>query len=166
MERVVNAKRHRIFCCKKFLKLTAVLLIAAAVFVLFTAAAQSESEKIIKQLICERTDTMNEYFDGGTSYKEACVNLTSIEKGKLLADDIESLRSYFATDIEEVKSYKISEIEVNYEDEDVICAFVGMEWEIKCVDELYRHSDTAKIEAGYSVIAEQCDGAFKLVQLR
>lgn len=166
MDREFKAKTSGVLIARKAVRIAAVLLTAAAIVVFFTAATQSESERIIKDLICARTAAMNEYFDGGISYKEACVILAEVEKDRLLAEDTESLNKYFATDIEQVKSYEISKVEINYADEDIICAFVEIKWEVNCVDGVYRDSNVAEIEAGYSVMAENCDGAFKLVQFR
>ncbi len=147
----------------KRLQATAVLAALLCVIILFSAASAS-SEGIVRSVIRQRTEVMNDYFSGNLSYKEACQILRSTESGVLLEEDIEALTNFFATDIEEVCGYKINNIEINYEDEDIICAFVSMNWVVRGLDELYRGSGKKEITGNYSIIIEKEDSAYRLAQ--
>lgn len=136
-------------------------LLAAASFLL---SAVGSSESIVKELISRRIDVMDGYFSGQSTYKEACRSMEELESGQLLEEDKESFKNYFGTDIEKILDYTISEVEINYEDEYVICAFVAVDWTLQGADDLYRASGKQKKSVGYSVICEKEDNCFKLVQ--
>lgn len=147
---------------EKIIKKSLFLMLFAGALILFSAGTGSKS--IVSSAISQRADTMNDYYSGITSYKEACNKLSKIEGGQVLEDDIEALKSFFGTDIEKIVDYKIEEIEINYEDEDVICAFVSIKWNISSGDGLYRGSEVQEVVGNYSVILENEDNIFKLIQ--
>lgn len=101
---------------------------------------------------------------GKLTYQEACERLSEIEQGRLLDDDRNSLKSFFGTDIEEVVDYDVRDVVIHYEDEDVICAFLSVEWQVNGADGLYRGSDLQKVVGNYSVILEKSDNIFKFIQ--
>lgn len=137
-------------------KKIAVLMI---VFILSTIMASgSGPESAISMLVSQRTDIMNEYFSGNILYKEAAERIGQIEKGRLLSEDLESMKEFFQTDIEEITDYKIRKIDITDIDETLICAVVTIEWE------LYGTGGRENIEEIYSVIAEKCKNSYKLVQ--
>lgn len=148
---------------RKVFRTVVILTAILAVAVLFSAGSAG-SEGIVRSAICQRTEVMNDYFSGELSYKEACQILRDTESGVLLEEDIDALTNFFATDIEEVCGYKIKNIEINYEDEDIICAFVSMDWVVRSLDELYRSSGTAEITGNYSIIIEKEDSTYRLAQ--
>ncbi len=160
----------RLLICRSgkrgLLRKVIILLVAAAAIMLLSSATRSESERLIIELVTDRIETMNGYFDGEYNYKEACRALEITECGRLLEEDINSFKSYFGTDIEKVEDYKITKVEVNYEDDELICAYAEIEWRLRCIDDVYRSSAAGEIDAGYSIIAEKNDGVFKLVQFR
>lgn len=147
---------------RKRIKHCVLLLVLAGILILFSAGTGSKS--IVSSAISQRTDTMNDYYSGKMSYKEACGKLAKIETGGILEEDIKALKSFWGTDIEEIVDYKIDEIEINYEDDDVICAFVSIKWKINGGDGLYRGSEVQNIVGSYSVILENKENIFKLVQ--
>ena len=105
-----------------------------------------------------RTDIMNGYFCGHISYYDALAQIENVEKGRLLEEDILSMREFFQTDIEEVTEYSITDIEITSADEDLVCAVVTIDWQV---------SGTAGveiIEGIYSVIMEKDEKNYKLVQ--
>lgn len=148
---------------RKRLQAAAILTAVLGVAILFSAGSAG-SEGIVRSAICQRTEVMNDYFSGNLSYKEACQILRNTESGVLLEEDIASLTNFFATDIEEVCGYKINNIEINYEDEDIICAFASIEWVVRSLDELYRSSGIEKIAGNYSIIIEKEGYTYRLVQ--
>lgn len=147
---------------RKGIKKCVLIMVLAFVLILFSAGTGSKS--IVSSAISQRTDTMNDYYSGKMSYKEACNKLAKIEAGGILEEDVKALKSFFGTDIEEIVDYEIDEIEINYEDEDVICALVSIKWEIGSGDGLYRGSEVQNVVGSYSVILENKDNIFKLVQ--
>ena len=148
---------------RKNFRTAAILTAVLGVAVLFSAGSTG-GEGIVRSAICQRTEVMNDYFSGNLSYKEACKILKATESGVLLEEDIDSLKNFFATDIEEVCGYKINNIEINYEDEDIICAFVSINWVVRGLDELYRGSGTEEITGNYSIIIEKEDSTYRLAQ--
>ena len=141
---------------------------AGVVFCLLAAASlllsAAGSESIVREIISRRIEVMDDYFSGLATYKETCRAMEEIESGKLLEEDKESFKNFFGTDIEKILDYKITEVKVNYEDEDVICAFVAIDWILQGADDLYRASGKQKKSVGYSVICEKSKNDFKLVQ--
>ena len=88
----------------------------------------------------------------------ALAQIKSVEKGRLLEEDILAMKEYFQTDIEEVSDYEIRDIEITNADENLVCAVVSVDWEV---------SGTAgkeKITEIYSVIMEKDEKSYKLVQ--
>ena len=147
----------------KRLRTAAILAAILGVAVLFSAVSPG-SKGLVRSAICQRTEVMNDYFSGELSYKDACRSLRDTESGVLLEEDIASLTDFFATDIEKVCGYKINNIEINYEDEDIICAFVSMDWAVISMDELYRSSGIEEVTGNYSVILEKDGDAYRLAQ--
>lgn len=132
-----------------------------AVFILCTVLAsggEKEPEDIIKHLIRERTEIMNEYFCGHINYDEASDRIREIEKDSLLQEDIRALKDYFQTDIEEVTDFEISNLEITYSDEDMVCAVATITWEV------HGTSGNELIDEIYSVIMEKDEKNYKLVQ--
>lgn len=144
--------------------LTKGLLVLLLVFILILFSSGTGSEGIVKNALCKRTNAMNDFYLGKSTYQEACERLSKIEQGRLLDEDRNSLKSFFGTDIEEVVDYDVQDIVIHYEDEDVICAFLSVEWQVNGADGLYRGSDLQKIVGNYSVILEKNDNIFKFVQ--
>ena len=140
------------------------LLVLLLVFILILFSSGTGSEGIVKNALCKRTNAMNDFYLGKLTYQEACEKLSDIEQGRLLDDDRNSLKSFFGTDIEEVVGYDVRDIVIHYEDEEVICAFLSVEWQVNGADGLYRDSDLQKIVGNYSVILEKSDNIFKFVQ--
>ena len=140
------------------------LLVLLLVFILILFSSGTGSEGIVKNALCKRTNAMNDFYLGKLTYQEACEKLSEIEQGRLLDDDRNSLKSFFGTDIEEVVGYDVRDIVIHYEDEEVICAFLSVEWQVNGADGLYRDSDLQKNVVNYSVILEKRDNIFKLVK--
>lgn len=132
------------------------VIAAGAVFMLLTSGSDVKGE--MAELIRARTDIMNGYFCGHISYYDALAQIENVEKGRLLEEDILSMREFFQTDIEEVTEYSITDIEITSADEDLVCAVVTIDWQV---------SGTAGeeiIEGIYSVIMEKDEKSYKLVQ--
>ena len=143
---------------------TAVILTAILAVVVLFSAGSAGSEGIVRSAICQRAEVMNDYFSGNLSYKAACQILRNTESGVLLEEDIDALTNFFATDIEEVCGYKINHVEINYEDKDIICAFVSMNWVVRSLDELYRSSGIEEVVGSYSIIIEKEGNTYRLAQ--
>ena len=141
---------------KHLIKKPAILLIVLLLSTVMASGSGPESE--ITMLVTQRTDIMNEYFGGHILYKEAAERIDKIEKGRLLEEDLEAMKSFFQTDIEEITDYKIKAVDITDIDETLICAVVTIEWE------LYGTNGKEHMEEIYSVIAQKQENSYKLVQ--
>ena len=141
---------------KHLIKKTAILLIVLLLSTVLASGSGPESE--ISMLVIRRTDIMNEYFGGHILYKEAAERIEKIEKGRLLEEDLEAMKSFFQTDIEDVTDYKITKVDITDMDDTLICAVVTVDWQV------WGKGGEESIEGIYSVIAEKCENSYKLVQ--
>ena len=113
---------------KHLIKKTAILLIVLLLSTVLASGSGPESE--ISMLVIRRTDIMNEYFGGHILYKEAAERIEKIEKGRLLEEDLEAMKSFFQTDIEDVTDYKITKVDITDMDDTLICAVVTVDWQV------------------------------------
>ena len=136
---------------KHLIKKTAILLIVLLLSTVLASGSGPESE--ISMLVIRRTDIMNEYFGGHILYKEAAERIEKIEKGRLLEEDLEAMKSFFQTDIEDVTDYKITKVDITDMDDTLICAVVTVDWQV------WGTGGEESIEGIYSVIAEKCENS-------
>ena len=129
---------------------------AAVLALLLTSGSDVKGE--MAELVKMRTDIMNGFFCGQISYYDALAQIKSVEKGRLLEEDILAMKEYFQTDIEEVNNYKIRDIEITNADENLVCAVVSVDWEVSGI------AGKEKITEIYSVIMEKDEKSYKLVQ--
>ncbi len=141
---------------KHLIKKPAILLIVLLLSTVMASGSGPESE--ITMLVTQRTDIMNEYFGGHILYKEAAERIDKIEKGRLLEEDLEAMKSFFQTDIEDITDYEITKVEITDMDNSLICAVVTVDWQV------YGTGGNENIEGIYSVIAEKSENSYKLVQ--
>ena len=142
----------------KKMKITA-LILTIIVFTTTMGFSSSDSEEdIVEELITERINAMDLYYESQINEFEAKERLRAVENGTLLDEDIDNLHTYFRTDIEEIKEFDFQDIEITSSDEDVICAQVKLGWNIEGTD------GKEILSCSYSVICENDGSGFKLVQ--
>ena len=132
-----------------------------ACFILVTSTALAlpgTEERIIRDLITVRNETLSEFYDGGLSIEEAQETIRRIEGDMLMVTDLDNLKRYFQTDIDQVDDFKIININVTKADEDLICAEVSIKWDVKTI-----HGSDSYL-CDYSVIAKKEKNSYKLVQ--
>lgn len=134
-----------------------IVLVISVLFATLFASADSD-EEIIKNLICERTDTLSYYYAGLADKKDTMAKISDITTDFLREEDLGNLERYFQCDLEQVVDYKIRNIKVNYSDEDVICAEVVVDWESDGLRGIENFSNT------YSVICKKEENIYKLAQ--
>lgn len=137
-----------------------ILFIVVLVIVLITTAfaIANSNEDIVKDLICQRTDTLGLYYAGKINKKEAMTKISSITTDFLKEEDLANLEKYFQCDLEQLVDYKITEINVNYSDDEVICAMVNIDWKANGLKGEDNFSHT------YSVICKKEEKMYKLAQ--
>lgn len=130
------------------------ILIAAAT----GFAASGNEQTTIKSLISQRTDILNDFYNGKIQKKAATEMLTSMETDLLLAEDLKNLDLYFQTDIDQVQEYSFEKINIKQADKSLICADVTMLWKVEGLDgkDSFLHT--------YSVICEKEGKTYKLAQ--
>ena len=84
----------------------------------------TDQNALIRNLVEQRIEIMNAFFNGTLLEKDAAAALSKVESGRLLHEDLQAFHDYFQTDIEVVASYHVSVPKVTYRDEDVITALV------------------------------------------
>ncbi len=116
-------------------------------------------EAIVDNLICQRTDTLNDFYGGRLGKAETVEIIERIETEHQKEEDLQNINLYFQTDIEQVQAYEIEDIDITYTDEDMICANVTMGWILGELDE-----NEDEIEVSYSVICKREENMYKLAQ--
>ena len=134
-----------------------IVLVISVLFATLFASADSD-EEIIKNLICERTDTLSYYYAGLADKNDTMAKISDITTDFLREEDLGNLERYFQCDLEQVVDYEIRDIKVNYSDEDVICAEVVVDWESNGLRGMDNFSNT------YSVICKKEENIYKLAQ--
>lgn len=132
-----------------------------ACFILVTTTAMAmpdTEERVIRELITVRNETLSDFYDGGLPIEEAEETIRRIEGDMLMVTDLDNLERYFQTDIDQVQDFKIINIDVTKADEDMICADVSIKWDVEMI------TGTDSFICDYSVIAKKEKNSYKLVQ--
>ena len=137
-----------------FKKLLLVFLILAMQIMLVSGTDQNA---LIRNLVEQRIEIMNAFFNGTLLEKDAAAALSKVESGRLLHED-------FQTDIEVVASYHVSVPKVTYRDEDVITALVRVKWITLGAPTEENEHPLQETISYYSVIVEKVEKSYKLVQ--
>ena len=116
---------------RKHIAVTAVVI--AAVLMTTAFALAGSEEKIVEDLINERTTTLNSYYDGGMQREEAREKIREIETGNLMEQDLENIDLYFQTDIDRIKEFELLSVKITESSEDMICADVYIKWDVETV---------------------------------
>ena len=140
----------------KIIKKVLAVITAAVILMVLTSGSGIKGE--MAGLIKARTDILNGYFCGHINYYDALRQIKEIETGSLMEEDIQAMRDNFQTDIEEVDEYKISEIELTFADEDLVCGVVTIDWHLSGT------GGNETMQEIYSVIMEKHEKKYKLVQ--
>ena len=138
----------------------AIIISIAAVIVLMTTvlAMAGSDEKIVRDLIDERTVTLNNYYDGDMKKEEAREKIKKLETGNLMEQDLENIDLYFQTDIDRINEFEITSVKITHEDEDMICADVCIKWDVDTV------TGSDSFICDYSVICVKEGNGYKLAQ--
>ena len=141
---------------RKHIAVTAVVI--AAVLMTTAFALAGSEEKIVEDLINERTTTLNSYYDGGMQREEAREKIREIETGNLMEQDLENIDLYFQTDIDRIKEFELLSVKITESSEDMICADVYIKWDVETV------TGNDSFMCDYSVISVKEGEDYKLVQ--
>lgn len=138
----------------------AIIISIAAVIVLMTTvlAMAGSDEKIVRDLIDERTVTLNNYYDGDMKKEEAREKIKKLETDNLMEQDLENIDLYFQTDIDRINEFEITSVKITHEDEDMICADVYIKWDVDTV------TGSDSFICDYSVICVKEGNGYKLAQ--
>ena len=134
------------------------LTILVCVLITTVIASANSSEKIVEDLICQRTDVLSLYYAGELNKKDTIEKIKEITTSHLRQSDIENLEKYFQCDLEQVRGYKIRDIKVTYSDKDVICANATIDW----AAEGFKVADN--FVHTYSIICEKEENLYKMAQ--
>lgn len=73
-------------------------------------ARPSDYNREMKNLISQRTEVLNEFYDGRRDFDASRDKLELLESGKLLKNDVAAMKTYQSTDIDQVVNYKIKQV--------------------------------------------------------
>ena len=109
-------------------------LLAAALILLTTAfAAGNSDERIVRELVKTRTETLSSFYDGGMLKDEAREIISELETGDLKDLDLENIELYFQTDIDRINEAELISVVITEATEDLIRADVRMRWDVETV---------------------------------
>lgn len=144
-----------------FKKLLLVILLVGMAATLVSGAGRSD---LIENLVGQRIEIMNAFFNGDMNARDASEALRRVERGRLLAEDLQAMKDYFQTDVEEILDYRITVPKITYQDEDIITALVQVVWTTKGLPLGEEEEAVRTDEAYYSVILEKSENSYKIVQ--
>lgn len=135
------------------------IIILLMCLILGTAYAMANSnEQIVEKLITQRTDTLSLYYSGQVGKDETKEKIKNITTDFLLDEDLENIEAFFQSEVDQVRGYKITDIDVTQADEDMICAYVTIDWEtegLKGEDNFtYKYSTICKKEENFYKLAQ------------
>ena len=134
-----------------------IIIVVCVLFATLFVNANSQ-ERIVENLICARTDILSNYYAGLISKEETMTKISDVTTDFLKEEDLTNLEKYFQCDLEQVVDYEILDINVDYWDDEVICAEVTIDWEAEGLKGRDNFSHT------YSVICKKEENFFKLAQ--
>ena len=134
---------------KKGVKIFIIVFLSLIVTTVFATA--NSQERIVEDLICQRTDTLGLYYAGKVNKEDTITKISKITTDHLRDYDLENLEKYFQCDLQQLVDYKISEI-------NVICALVTIDWQAEGLKGRDDFSHT------YSVICKKEENFYKLAQ--
>ncbi len=147
---------------RQFLK--KLLLVILLVGMTATLVSGAERSDLIENLVGQRIEIMNAFFNGGMKVRDASEALRRVEHGRLLEEDLQTMRDYFQTDVEQVVDYQVTVPKITYQDEEVITALVQVVWTTKGLPCGEEEDVLSTDEAYYSVILEKSENSYKIVQ--
>ena len=144
--------------CKRLLL---VILLVGMAATLVSGAGRSD---LIENLVGQRIEIMDAFFNGDLNARDASEALRRVERGRLLAEDLQAMKDYFQTDVEEILDYRITVPKITYQDEDIITALVRVVWTTKGLPRGEEDEAVYTNETYYSVILEKSENSYKIVQ--
>ncbi|MCI8348047.1 MAG: hypothetical protein HFE74_01260 [Firmicutes bacterium] len=135
----------------------AVLVIIAILFTTVFAMAGSD-EKIVRDLINERTETLNNYYDGSLQREEAASVIRKIETGNLMEQDLDNIDRYFQTDIDRIKEFELINIDITESSDEMICADIYIRWDVETL------TGNDSFMCDYNIICIKEGETYKLAQ--
>ena len=124
----------------------------------------TDQDALIRNLVEERIEIMDAFFNGSMTEKDAVAALCRVESGRLLQEDLQAFHDYFQTDLDEIMDYRVTVPKVTYRDEEVITALVCVDWKTAGLPTEEALHPVQEFSAYYSVIIEKVENSYKLVQ--
>ncbi len=135
------------------------IFIVLLCIVLATVYAMAGSnEQIVERLIRQRTDTLRLYYSGQADKSDTKKVIENITTDYLRDEDLMNIDRYFHSEVDQVRAYEILDIDVFSADEDIICAYVTINWKAEGLDG--KDDFTYK----YSTICKKEENLYKLAQ--
>lgn len=135
------------------------IFIVLLCIVLATVYAMAGSnEQIVERLIRQRTDTLSLYYSGQADKSDTKKVIENITTDYLRDEDLMNIDRYFHSEVDQVRAYEILDIDVFSADEDIICAYVTINWKAAGLDG--KDDFTYK----YSTICKKEENLYKLAQ--
>ena len=124
----------------------------------------TDQDALIRNLVEERIEIMDAFFNGSMTEKDAAAALCRVESGRLLQEDLQAFHDYFQTDLDEIMDYRVTVPKVTYRDDEVITALVCVDWKTAGLPTEEALHPVQEFSAYYSVIIEKVENSYKLVQ--
>lgn len=123
-------------------------------------ARPSDYNREMKNLISQRTEVLNEFYDGRRDFDASRDKLELLEAGKLLKNDVAAMKTYQSTDIDQVVSYKIKIKSCKKTSYGIIKGKAEIRWVMRSVN------DTREEKHSYFFTGEINQKNTKLTQLK
>ena len=135
------------------------IIIVLICIILATVYAMANSkEQIVEKLITKRTDALSLYYSGYADKEDTKTIIEKITTDYLRDEDLANIDRFFQSDLEQINGYKITKIDITSADEDVICAYVTIDWNSQNYEEEENFIHT------YSTICKKEENLYKLAQ--
>ena len=139
-------------------RIICILIIFLCLLLATVYAMANSNEYIVEKLIRQRTDTLSLYYSGQADKNDTKRIIKNITTDFLRDEDLENIDRYFKSEIEQVRGYEIADIDIYYTEEDIICAYVTINWKAESL----KGKDNFTYR--YSTICKKEEKSYKLAQ--
>lgn len=139
------------------LKWTSLSVIICLVGLILSGASGNTETHTVERLLRKRVDIMENTLSGKITFKEGKEQLSEIEEGKLLNDDVKGMMAFMNSDYDKIIDMDVLSIEKANEVSDVAVFDGEIQWTYQGMEEIYMENNK------YYISVKKDDNKLKLV---
>ena len=139
------------------LKWTSLSVVICLVGLILSGASGNTETHTVERLLRKRVDIMENTLSGKITFKEGKEQLSEIEEGKLLNDDVKGMMAFMNSDYDKIIDMDVLSIEKTNEVSDVAVFDGEIQWTYQGMEEIYMENNK------YYISVKPDDNKLKLV---